>query len=171
MQAVIYQLQTGEILRTVNTRQPAAQCGPGEWWLDVAADPATQFVLDGQVRPKQAMALVVTDHAIAGLPPGAVVCIDGRRYPVSGALIRFAFSLPGPYRAKVTAPGYIAQDVELAALGGALDGVAHDASYIARRVQEYPDVRDQLDAIMKGGADLEAMRQRVLAVKAKFPRR
>lgn len=42
--------------------------------------------------------------------------------------------------------------------------------YIAKRAAEYPSIEDQLDALMKGGKDLEDMRARVLAVKAKFPK-
>lgn len=34
----------------------------------------------------------------------------------------------------------------------------------------YPDIRDQLDALWKGGADAQQMLTRVQAVKAKFPK-
>lgn len=43
-------------------------------------------------------------------------------------------------------------------------------NYADQRWNEYPDIRDQLDAIWKGGAEMEAMRQRVLSVKAKYPK-
>jgi hypothetical protein len=33
---------------------------------------------------------------------------------------------------------------------------------------EYPDIRDQLDALWKGGEALEAMRQQIVAVKEKY---
>lgn len=39
----------------------------------------------------------------------------------------------------------------------------------ARRF-EYPPVADQLDALWKGGADEAAMRARIEAVKAKYPK-
>jgi hypothetical protein len=42
--------------------------------------------------------------------------------------------------------------------------------YAAQRRAEYPDIGDQLDDIWKGGDAAEAMRQRILAVKAKFPK-
>jgi hypothetical protein len=42
--------------------------------------------------------------------------------------------------------------------------------YADRRRYEYPDISDQLDAFWKGGDAAEAMRQRILAVKAKFPK-
>lgn len=38
------------------------------------------------------------------------------------------------------------------------------------RARSYPDVRDQLDALWKGGAEMEAMRATILAVKAKYPK-
>lgn len=42
--------------------------------------------------------------------------------------------------------------------------------YAGKRREAYPPIADQLDAIWKGGAEMEAMRLRVLAVKAKFPK-
>lgn len=42
--------------------------------------------------------------------------------------------------------------------------------YAQLRRADYPDLRDQLDAIWKGGSDLEAMRQKVMAVKEKYPK-
>lgn len=42
--------------------------------------------------------------------------------------------------------------------------------YREKRRPEYPPIEEQLDAIWKGGAEMEAMRLRVLAVKAKFPK-
>lgn len=42
--------------------------------------------------------------------------------------------------------------------------------YAEDRREEYPSVADQLDALWKGGADAEAMRARVQAVKEKYPK-
>lgn len=42
--------------------------------------------------------------------------------------------------------------------------------YREKRRLEYPSIEDQLDALWKGGAEEQAMRQRVLAVKTKFPK-
>lgn len=42
-------------------------------------------------------------------------------------------------------------------------------SYMQKRAAEYPPIVDQLDAIWKGGEDMEAMRQQILAIKAKYP--
>lgn len=43
-------------------------------------------------------------------------------------------------------------------------------SYAALRRDNYPDVRDQLDALWKGGEALEEMRRKVLEVKEKYPK-
>ena len=60
---------------------------------------------------------------------------------------------------------------EVAEEGSALPApVERVVTYREQRIAEYPPLSDQIDAIMKGGADLEAMRQRVLAVKAKYPK-
>ena len=42
--------------------------------------------------------------------------------------------------------------------------------YQILRKAAYPPIEEQLDALWKGSADAEAMRQRVLAVKAKYPK-
>ncbi len=42
--------------------------------------------------------------------------------------------------------------------------------YGVKREREYPPIEDQLDAIWKGGAEEVAMRQKVLAVKEKYPK-
>ncbi len=43
-------------------------------------------------------------------------------------------------------------------------------SYAELRHREYPSLRDQLDAIWKGGLDMDAMRTEVLAIKTKYPK-
>jgi hypothetical protein len=42
--------------------------------------------------------------------------------------------------------------------------------YRELRVREYPPVEEQLDALWKGGEALEEMRQRVQAVKERYPK-
>ena len=42
--------------------------------------------------------------------------------------------------------------------------------YRELRASEYPAITDQLDALWKGGAEAESMRERVMAVKRKFPK-
>lgn len=42
--------------------------------------------------------------------------------------------------------------------------------YKERRRAEYPPIGDQLDAIWKGGEDMESMRRQVMAVKEKHPK-
>ena len=39
-----------------------------------------------------------------------------------------------------------------------------------KRKNAYPPIGDQLDALWKGGAALEEMRQRILDVKSKYPK-
>lgn len=42
--------------------------------------------------------------------------------------------------------------------------------YAEIRRKEYPTIGDQLDALWKGGVDLEQMREKVLQVKQKYPK-
>jgi hypothetical protein len=43
-------------------------------------------------------------------------------------------------------------------------------AYREQRATAYPALADQLDALWKGGDDLEEMRRRVLDVKTQFPK-
>lgn len=62
---------------------------------------------------------------------------------------------------------YIYEDVE----GGVSIGVTDDEdSYITKRIDAYPPIGDQLDALWKGGEALEQMRQQITAVKDKYPK-
>jgi hypothetical protein len=42
--------------------------------------------------------------------------------------------------------------------------------YAKLRKKSYPSIEDQLDAIWKGGTDMEAMRKKIAAVKTRFPK-
>lgn len=42
--------------------------------------------------------------------------------------------------------------------------------YAKRRRAEYPSIEDQIDALWKGGQAEADMRERVLAVKRKYPK-
>lgn len=42
--------------------------------------------------------------------------------------------------------------------------------YADKRRAEYPDIGDQLDALWKGGDTAETMRQKILAIKERFPK-
>lgn len=48
--------------------------------------------------------------------------------------------------------------------------VNHKSSYTERRRNEYPPLEEQLDAYWKGGEEEAAMRQKILAVKEKYPK-
>ena len=43
-------------------------------------------------------------------------------------------------------------------------------AYKQQRASEYPPIGDQLDALCKGGEEAVAMRAKVQAVKAKYPK-
>lgn len=44
------------------------------------------------------------------------------------------------------------------------------SAYAEKRRLEYPPISDQLDALWKGGAEAEAMKARIDAVKLKYPK-
>jgi hypothetical protein len=48
--------------------------------------------------------------------------------------------------------------------------IAVPVDYAQRRAEEYPSLADQLDALWKGGAAAEAMREQIMAIKATYPK-
>lgn len=50
------------------------------------------------------------------------------------------------------------------------DPVRIKVDHAAKRREAYPSIEDQLDAIWKGGEEMENMRQKVLAVKTRIPK-
>lgn len=56
------------------------------------------------------------------------------------------------------------------AIERAADLLISDPPYRRQRSAAYPPIADQLDAIWKGGADAEAMRATVMAVKESIPK-
>lgn len=47
---------------------------------------------------------------------------------------------------------------------------AIELTYAGKRALDYPPITDQLDALWKGGEEMIAMRQKILAVKAAHPK-
>jgi hypothetical protein len=45
-----------------------------------------------------------------------------------------------------------------------------DGVYSESRALEYPPMKEQLDALWKGGDAQEAMRQKIIAIKDKYPK-
>ncbi|MBV8156911.1 MAG: hypothetical protein JO278_04590 [Dyella sp.] len=43
-------------------------------------------------------------------------------------------------------------------------------TYAHLRLEAYPSIGDQLDALWRGGPALDAMREQILAVKARYPK-
>ena len=66
----------------------------------------------------------------------------------------------------VPRPSKAQLDAELARLQAEYDAL----EYQRLREPEYPPIKDQLDALWKGGDALDAMKAQVLAVKAKYPK-
>ena len=65
---------------------------------------------------------------------------------------------------------YDADGNEVAYDKAAVQAYVDAHAYIAKRAAEYPPIGDQLDALWKGGAEAEAMKAKVQAVKQKFPK-
>lgn len=51
-----------------------------------------------------------------------------------------------------------------------VDDALEQYAYAEKRKAEYPSLADQLDAIWKGGSDMEAMRQTIAGIKVKYPK-
>ena len=45
-----------------------------------------------------------------------------------------------------------------------------ELTYAGKRALDYPSITDQLDALWKGGEEMIAMQQKIMAVKAAYPK-
>ena len=95
---------------------------------------------------------IILLNALMKKYPSAKIAIRG------DAIVSWEDSLPQPDEVEVEEL-YFAEVKAMAAV-----------AYKEKRLKEYPSIGDQLDAIWKGGQDMEAMRQQILAVKAKHPK-
>lgn len=48
--------------------------------------------------------------------------------------------------------------------------INHVVDYKKKRIELYPPIEDQLDAIWKGGAEEAAMRTKIVEIKNKYPK-
>lgn len=89
-----------------------------------------------------------TTLALSALLPGVEWSLDGQD------LSTLVIHTPG-----VVAPTQAQVDAWIAA-----------NSYRGKRAKAYPPIGDQLDAIMKGGDEFNAMKKRIDAIKAQYPK-
>lgn len=95
--------------------------------------------------------------------------------PVIAGVVELRVTYPEAVRVVLWHPAYRMAEVSVECspddvLKG--DGVIVDVpqDYARLRKAAYPPIGDQLDAILKGGAELQAMQARVAGVKARFPK-
>lgn len=67
-------------------------------------------------------------------------------------------------------PGGIPSDEDIATWKKEYDAHISATAYIGKRVDAYPNIGDQLDALWKGGDDADAMKILVNKVKSDFPK-
>lgn len=67
-------------------------------------------------------------------------------------------------------PGGIPSDEDIATWKKEYDAHISATAYIGKRVDAYPNIGDQLDALWKGGSDADAMKILVNKVKSDFPK-
>jgi hypothetical protein len=66
----------------------------------------------------------------------------------------------------IAKPSQEAIDAEVARQQAAWDS----QEYARNRAPEYPSITDQLDALWKGGAEADAMKAKIVAIKSKYPK-
>lgn len=118
------------------------------WWNGAQVAASEPLALD---LPET---LALGEACIHPLPPGTVAMVNGQRS-------RGELTIP------TGQPGKVFVEWRGARHGSA---VVEVRDYAAARRAEYPSLADQLDAFWKGGAEVEAMRARVLAVKDRHPK-
>lgn len=138
----------------------------GGWWIDPETRTPT---------PLEPMPVLASGQVLSGLPAGTVIARDGVAiHTATGAPLALAVDYDETVVLDLSHPRHAPLRLTvdcvagLAAKGEVLR-IAQDV--LAMRAKAYPPLADQLDAMWKGGAEADAMRERVRAVKAKLPKR
>jgi len=177
----VYDPATGEIL-AVTSIAPGKEAGIEAkglaWHPGHVRGEGLRFDLDTmQPVPMEETAPTIEDNRLGDLPPGTVVVVQGRKLVVDNGTLDIEAEFDASERITVMAPGRKPTEVVAPCkpgkparrvAGAHQHKLAQD--YGTSRRAEYPSVEDQLDAFWKGGDEAEAMRERVLAVKDKFPK-
>jgi hypothetical protein len=100
-------------------------------------------------------AVPLGEPVVIALPDGVVAEVDGERH--RGSLTIDASTAGRKLRVELHGRERATFDVEV-------------RGYAEERKAAYPPIEDQLDALWKGGAEAEAMRAQVAAVKAAHPK-
>lgn len=177
----VYDPATGEIL-AVTSVAPGKEArieAKGLAWRDGhVRGEGLRFDLDTmEVVPMEPTTPTIEGNRLTDLPPGTVVVIQAERIVVDSGTLDIEAEFGAAERVTVMAPGQKMAEVTIPCKTGKPNreiAGAHQhklkQTYALSRRGAYPPIEDQLDAVFKGGAEFEAMRERVMAVKAKFPK-
>lgn len=66
--------------------------------------------------------------------------------------------------------GAIEEELDVELVNGKFIRVDSPTAYQSYRKQEYPPLAEQLDAIWKGGSSMDDMRNKIMAIKSKYPK-
>lgn len=112
---------------------------------------------------------VIKGNAISGLPDGTEIT---RPYELlATGDVTFAVDYDETIKLVLFHPHYHPLAVTLECSADARGDVKIEQDVLQMRAKAYPDIRDQLDALWKGGKDADEMKARVLDVKAKLPKK
>lgn len=172
-----YDRETGEFLRgrTIDFgRQPIVTRANEDWKAGRHDRTCCRVdVATGEIVPLHDFAPVVSGNRISGLPEGTKAVFD-LEWKIVGAdgVLHVNVAWPQTVTVHLTRALYNYAQVTLDCTpeGSAPAGHELPQQYDRLRMAAYPDVRDGLDAMVKGGADWEAYRQKCLQVKEKFPK-
>lgn len=170
-----YDTRTGRVLGRRHGRADGPLRGPvgvieGDWSQGYWIDPETREPVALEPMPVQ-----VTGQVLSGLPAGTVIARDGVEiHTANGAPLGLAVDYDETVVLDLSHPRHVPLRLTVACVAGAATKgevlrIAQDV--LALRAKAYPPLAEQLDALWKGGAEADAMRERVRAVKARLPKR
>lgn len=113
---VIYDAD-GVILRTGHCPESMLeiQAQAGEFILEGAANDATQYISNGIVANKHAIAPIVSGLIVSNLPIPCALTIDNTQYQCTDGVAELSFNLPGTYRVRIEALHHIPCEIEVTA--------------------------------------------------------
>jgi hypothetical protein len=163
-----YDKRTGRVLGKHSARIPDAMLR-GDMAIIECDVPTGYFVDPDTLQPRQCGALeyVVDGNSITGLPDDCEIIRDGA--VLARGNVTFGAEWEQSIRIAMQSPRHRPVTLTLHLQPGDGD-VRIEQDVRQLRARAYPDVRDQLDALWKGGSAAEEMKTRVAGVKARFPK-
>lgn len=108
-----FKIATGEIIACLlgNDYEVEANLPEGGDYIEGTYPPSKYYIANGNAVERQQMEIIISGNLISGLPIPCTARIEGVPYEVADGELELNANLPGPYRVRLSAVGYLDKEV------------------------------------------------------------